>query len=54
MLVAIRWSIPVVSVTAPNIIADRTSHTVVSMLDMPPRESSSSRASLPQVHGGSR
>ena len=38
IVAAIRWSIPVVSITAPNIIADRISQTVESMPDMPPRD----------------
>ena len=41
-------SIFVVSITAPNIIADRMSQTVLSMLAMPPRERSSSRAAFPE------
>jgi hypothetical protein len=49
MLAAMRWSMPVVSITAPNIIADRISQTVESMLDMPPRDSRLSSASLPDA-----
>ena len=46
---AIRCSIFVVSITAPKIIAQRISHTVFSMLDIPPRLSSSSSAALPDA-----
>ena len=42
-----RWRHRVVSITAPNIIAERISQTVGSMLAMPPRDSSASIASLP-------
>ena len=44
---AIFCSRPVTSMTPPNIIAERISHTVFSMLAMPPRLSNSSRAALP-------
>ena len=40
-------SMPVVSRTDPNVIAVMISHTVISMLAMPPPESSSSIAGLP-------
>ena len=49
MAAAIRCSMPVVSITPPNIIAERISQTVVNMLDMPPRDSSSSSAALPEA-----
>ena len=47
MLVATRCSMPVTSMTAPNIMAIMMSHTVESMLAMPPRDSRSSSAALP-------
>src|SRR5690606_26326290 len=43
----IRASSPVRSITAPKHIAQITSHTVLSMLDMPPPLSSSSTTALP-------
>ena len=49
MVVAIFSSIRVVSMTAPNIIAERISQTVLSMLAMPPRERRLSRDSFPEL-----
>lgn len=43
---ASRCSIPVVSMTAPNVIAARISQTG-SMLDIPPRDSNESSAAFP-------
>ena len=41
-------SMPVASMTAPNIRADMISHTTGSMLSIPPRESRSSSTVLPE------
>ena len=41
-------SIPVVSITPPNIMADMMSQTVSSMLAIPPRDSRSSSAPFPE------